>query len=78
MFQRGDLMVHKPTLKQACQWLIHYKKAVGLSPHTILDYEATFKKLLEFFDEETLMAKITRKAMVEFFAWGVRIDSTNK
>lgn len=62
-------MAHKLTLKQACQGLIHYKNAVGLSPHTIANYKTTFKKLFLFFEEETLFEDITRKDMVEFFAW---------
>jgi hypothetical protein len=41
-------MDHKITLKQACQGLIHYKTAVGLSPHTISDYKTTFEKLYLF------------------------------
>jgi len=62
-------MAHKLTLKQACAGLIHYKKAVGLSPHTISDYKATFKKLFMFFDEDTPFGDLDRKKMVEFFAW---------
>jgi len=62
-------MVHKITLKQACHGLIHYKTAVGLSPHTISDYKTTFKKLFLFFEEETLLKDISRKEMVQFFAW---------
>ena len=35
-------MVHQITLKQACEGLIYYKSAVGLSPRTISDYKVTF------------------------------------
>jgi site-specific recombinase XerD len=67
--QRGDLMAHQITLKQACEGLVQYKTAVGLSPHTISDYKNTFKKLFLFFDNKIQLEEIDRKKMVEFFAW---------
>ena len=62
-------MVHKITLAQACDGLIRTKTATGLSPHTIADYKNTFKKLFLFFDGEIPLQDISRKEMVEFFAW---------
>ena len=38
-------MVHQLSLSQACEGFIHYKKATGKSPHTILDYQTALKKL---------------------------------
>jgi len=62
-------MVHKITLVQACEGLIRTKTAAGLSPHTIADYKNTFKKLFLFFDGEIPLQDISRKEMVDFFAW---------
>jgi hypothetical protein len=62
-------MVHKITLAQACDGLIRTKTATGLSPHTIADYKNTFKKLFLFFDGEIPLQDISRKEMVDFFAW---------
>ena len=62
-------MVHKITLVQACDGLIRSKMAAGLSPHTIADYENTFKKLFLFFDGEIPLQNISRKDIVDFFAW---------
>jgi hypothetical protein len=38
-------MVHKLTLKQTCQSLLHYKITASPCPYTIADYKTTFKKL---------------------------------
>ncbi len=62
-------MVHKITLVQACDGLIRSKMAAGLSPHTIADYKNTFKKLFLFFDGEIPLQNISRKDIVDFFAW---------
>jgi integrase/recombinase XerD len=43
--------------------------AAGLSPHTIADYKNTFKKLFLFFDGEIPFQDISRKDIVDFFAW---------
>ena len=62
-------MVHKITLTQACEGLIRAKTAAGLSPPTIADYKNTFKKLFLFFDGGIPLQDISRKEMVDFFAW---------
>jgi len=62
-------MVHKITLGQACDGLIRSRMAAGLSSHAIADYENTFKKLFLFFDDEIPLQVISRKEMVDFFAW---------
>ncbi len=56
-------MAHKITLAQACDGLIRYKTAVGLSPHTISDYKTTFKKLFLFFDSKMFFEDINRKEL---------------
>jgi hypothetical protein len=33
------------TLSQACEGMLRYKAATGKSPHTIIDYRSSFKKL---------------------------------
>jgi hypothetical protein len=33
------------TLTQACDGLVRYKSATGISPHTIRNYRTTFAKL---------------------------------
>ena len=62
-------MAHKITLEQACEGLVRYKTAVGLSPHTIADYKNTINKLFLFFDSKILFEDINRKELIEFFAW---------
>jgi site-specific recombinase XerD len=62
-------MAHKITLVQACEGLLRTKTAAGLSPHTIADYKNTFKKLFLFFDDEIPLQDISRKDIVDFFAW---------
>ncbi|MCX6070802.1 MAG: hypothetical protein NTU91_08090, partial [Chloroflexi bacterium] len=67
--QRGDHMVRQLTLSQACEGFIHYKRATGKSPHTILDYQATLKKLRGFFKDNPPPAFLTRDKLVAFFSW---------
>jgi len=62
-------MAHKITLVQACEGLLRTKTAAGLSPHTIADYKNIFKKLFLYFDGEIPLQDISRKEMVDFFAW---------
>jgi len=62
-------MAHKITLEQACEGLIRYKTAIGLSPPTISDYKNTIKKLFLFFDSKIPFEDIHRKELIEFFAW---------
>ena len=62
-------MVRKLPLSLACEGLIRYKTASGKSPHTILDYQASFKKLLLFFQDDPPIGTVSRDKMVEFFAW---------
>ncbi len=57
------------TLSQACEGMLHYKQAAGLSPNTIADYRVTFKKLHLFFDQDPQFAGITRAQLIDFFAW---------
>lgn len=66
MFPRGDPTVHKITLQQACQGLIHFKTAEGLNPHTIADYKPTFEKLLIFFDKDNSFENGRRKELAQF------------
>jgi hypothetical protein len=46
-------MARQLSLSRACEGFIHYKKATGRSPHTILDYQRTLKKLRVFFKDNT-------------------------
>jgi hypothetical protein len=62
-------MVCPLSLSQACEGFIHYKKATGRSPHTILDYQTTLKKLRVFFKDNPPLAFLTREKLVGFFAW---------
>ena len=62
-------MVPPLFLSQACEGFIHYKKATGLSPHTILDYQATLKKLRAFFTDDPPLGSLDREKLVTFFAW---------
>ncbi len=62
-------MAHKITLVQACEGLLRTKTAAGLSLHTSADYKNTFKKLFIFFDGEIPLQDISRKDIVDFFAW---------
>ena len=62
-------MASNLTLKQACEGMIHYKTAAGRSPHTILDYRNTFKKLLLYFPKNPPLVAVTRADLIAFFAW---------
>lgn len=62
-------MVRQLILSQACEGFIHYKKATGKSPHTILDYQSTLKKLQGFFKDNPPPASLTRDRLVAFFTW---------
>ena len=62
-------MVPPLPLSQACEGFIHYKKATGLSPHTILDYQVTLKKLHAFFTDDPPLASLSREKLIAFFAW---------
>jgi integrase/recombinase XerD len=62
-------MVRPLSLSQACEGFIHYKKATGLSPHTILDYQTTLKKLHGFFKDNPPLVSLGREKLVVFFAW---------
>lgn len=57
------------TLSQACDGLVRYKQATGKSEHTVSDYRVSFKKLALFFPSDPLFSSITRKQMIDFFAW---------
>lgn len=62
-------MANKIIIAQAGEGLIQTKMATGLSPHVIADYKNTFKKIFLFFDGEIPLQDISRKEMVDFFAW---------
>ena len=38
------------SLTQACDGLVRYKSATGMSPNTIRNYRTTFAKLQAYFD----------------------------
>jgi len=40
-------------LSQACEGMLRYKAATGKSPHTIVDYRSSFKKLQLFYERAT-------------------------
>ena len=67
--QRGGLTVKKLTVSQACDGLVLFKTAAGLSPHTIRNYRNSFKKLTLFFPEDPPFVSITRSRLIAFFAW---------
>jgi len=60
-------MVRQLSLSQACEGFIHYKKATGKSPHTILDYQSTYRKLRGYFKDNPSLASLTREKLVAFF-----------
>jgi hypothetical protein len=62
-------MVRPLSLSQACEGFIHYKKATGKSPHTVLDYGTTLKKLRGFFKDNPPLASLNREKLAAFFAW---------
>jgi site-specific recombinase XerD len=57
------------TLSQACDGLVRYKSAVGLSPNTLHNYRYSFTKLLAYFTDDPLFAAITKQQLVGFFAY---------
>jgi hypothetical protein len=66
---RGDLIARSPKISQAFQGMILEKRAVGLSVHTISDYQNTLKKVLLYFPGDPQIATITQDQLVQFFAW---------
>lgn len=62
-------MVRQLTLSQACEGFIHYKRATGRSPRTIVDYQVTLKKLQGFFMDNPPLGSLSREKIVAFFAW---------
>jgi hypothetical protein len=56
-------------LSQACEGMLRYKAATGKSPHTIVDYRSSFKKLQLYFSSDPPFASITRAQLIAFFAW---------
>ncbi len=57
------------TLSQACDGVVRYKSATGLSPNTIRNYRTTFAKLKAYFSDDPTFAAITRDQVIDFFAW---------
>jgi hypothetical protein len=55
-------------LSQACEGMLRYKAATSKSPHTIVDYRSSFKKLQLYFASDSLFASITRAQLIAFFA----------
>jgi len=62
-------MVRQLALSLACEGLLRYKTASGMSPHTIEDYRSSFKKRLVFFKDDPPIGSITRDQLVGFLAW---------
>jgi integrase/recombinase XerD len=56
-------------LSQACEGKLRYKAATGKSPHTIVDYRSSFKKLQLYFTSDPLFASISCAQLIAFFAW---------
>ena len=59
----------KLTVSQACDGLILFKTAAGLSPYTIRNYRNSFKKLMLFFPADTPFVSITRSQLIAFLSW---------
>jgi integrase/recombinase XerD len=67
------------TLSQACDGLVRYKSATGMSPNTIRNYRTTFAKLQAYFashpepgkteSQDPAFDAITRDQLIDFFAW---------
>jgi integrase/recombinase XerD len=57
------------TLTQACDGLVRYKSATGMSPNAIRNYRTTFAKLKAFFPDDPAFGAITRDQLIGFFAW---------
>jgi len=49
--------------------MLFYKRASGLSSHTIDDYRVSFKKLSLYFKDDPPLASVTRDQLIAFFAW---------
>jgi integrase/recombinase XerD len=60
---------YKILFSQACEGMIRYKAAVGMSDHTITDYKISFRKLAAFLKEDLPLQAITRDKIVGFFAY---------
>ena len=56
-------------LSQACEGMLRYRAATGKSPHTIVDYRSSFKKLQLYFSSDPPFASISREQLIAFFAW---------
>jgi hypothetical protein len=54
---------------QACEGMIRYKQAIGLSVHTISDYSVSFKKLEGYLKVDPPLPAITRDQLIGFFAY---------
>jgi hypothetical protein len=50
------------TLSQACDGLLRYKNAIGMSPNTIRNYRTTFGKLQAFFSGDLAFSSRKRAA----------------
>ena len=57
------------TLAQACDGLVRYKSAVGMSPNTVRNYRVTFAKLQAFVKDDPPFPAITRDQLISFFAY---------
>jgi hypothetical protein len=67
------------TLSQACDGLLRYKSATGISPNTIRNYRTTFAKLQAYSESrpepgatgtnDPAFDAITRDQLIGFFAW---------
>lgn len=72
-------MKKRITLSQACEGMLRYKSAAGLSANTLRNYRVSFAKLQAYFaghagrdgagSGDPLFASITREQLVDFFAW---------
>ena len=57
------------TFSQACDGLIRYKTAIGMSPHTIRNNRTGFAKLQAYLPDNPRFDAITREQLVGTFAW---------
>jgi len=67
------------TLSQACDGLVRFKNAAGMSPNTLRNYRTTFAKLQAYFashpepsateTKNPAFDSITRDQLIDFFAW---------
>lgn len=79
--RRGDLTDEKSaiSLSRACDGVVRYKSAIGLSPNTIRNCRTTFAKLKAYFEshperseaesKDPAFDSITRDHLTDFFAW---------